>query len=77
MKFLCWDDGVLQPCHRCGRKARSWSYRSNCKSYNLHVACVREMLVENWYNLYMGHGKGSSRKLEAIIPSLQNTLYAV
>lgn len=32
--------------------------------------------MENWYNLYMGHGKGSSRKLEATIPSLQNTLYA-
>jgi hypothetical protein len=63
---------VSSPCHRCGRKGRSWSYRSNCKSYNLHVACVREMLVENWHNLYMGHG----RKVERNIPCLQNTLYA-
>jgi hypothetical protein len=30
------------------------------------------MLVENWHNLYMGHG----RKVERNIPCLQNTLYA-
>ncbi|KAE8716910.1 plastid division protein PDV2-like [Hibiscus syriacus] len=65
---------VRAPCHRCGRKGRSWSYRSGCKKYNLHVACVREMLVENWHELYFGHGKGSTRKLETRIPSLENTL---
>ncbi|KAL2328915.1 hypothetical protein Fmac_022342 [Flemingia macrophylla] len=41
---------VRSPCHRCGRKGRSWSYRSNCKTYNLHVACVRDLLVENWHH---------------------------
>ncbi|KAJ1410435.1 Protein kinase C-like, phorbol ester/diacylglycerol-binding domain [Sesbania bispinosa] len=67
---------VSSPCHRCGRKGRSWSYRSKCKNYNLHVACVREMLVENWYELYSGSGGSKGRKLETSIPSLKNTLYA-
>ncbi|GLT90831.1 hypothetical protein SLE2022_087480 [Rubroshorea leprosula] len=65
---------VSAPCHKCGREGRSWSYRSACKKYNLHVACVREMLVENWHELYFERGKGSSRKLETRIPSLKNTL---
>ncbi|XP_072952042.1 protein VACUOLELESS GAMETOPHYTES-like [Typha angustifolia] len=41
-------------CHRCGRRGRSWSYRSACKSYNLHVACVTEMLVDSWQEIYYG-----------------------
>ncbi|XP_010489188.1 PREDICTED: uncharacterized protein LOC104766915 [Camelina sativa] len=54
---------VSSSCHRCGRKGRSWSYRSSCKKYNLHVACVREMLVENWRELYKGqNGKGIEHK---------------
>lgn len=70
---------VSAPCHRCGRKGRSWSYRSACKKYNLHVACVREMLVENWHELYFGRGKSNinntTRRLEMNkIPSLRNTL---
>ncbi|URD90362.1 C1-like domain [Musa troglodytarum] len=46
------------PCHRCGRKGRSWSYRSACKKYNLHVACVMEMLEESWHELFNGGGDG-------------------
>ncbi|KAK3195589.1 hypothetical protein Dsin_026899 [Dipteronia sinensis] len=67
---------VSSSCHKCGRKGRSWSYRSSCKKYNLHVACVKEMLVENWYELYFGRGNKMSggRKLETRIPSLKNTL---
>ncbi|XP_062092698.1 protein VACUOLELESS GAMETOPHYTES [Humulus lupulus] len=74
---------VSSSCHRCGRKGRSWSYRSKCKKYNLHVACVREMLMESWSDIYAGRGKAitsssSSRsnkaKLESTIPSLKNTL---
>ncbi|PON76914.1 C1-like DC1 containing protein [Parasponia andersonii] len=49
---------VSSSCHRCGRKGRSWSYRSTCKKYNLHVACVREMLMESWWDIYAGRGKG-------------------
>ncbi|XP_058190262.1 uncharacterized protein LOC131307656 [Rhododendron vialii] len=79
---------VSAACHRCGRKGRSWSYRSTCKKYNLHVACVKEMLVDNWHEIYFGNktDKGnnmpyynsstSTRKLETSIPSLKNTLQA-
>ncbi|WOH04665.1 hypothetical protein DCAR_0624076 [Daucus carota subsp. sativus] len=49
---------VSSACHKCGRKGRSWSYRSACKKYNLHVACVKEMLVETWHELYFGGGIG-------------------
>ncbi|XP_027356389.1 uncharacterized protein LOC113865817 [Abrus precatorius] len=62
---------VSSACHRCGRKGRSWSYRSKCKSYNLHVACVRELLVENWHEVYVG-----CSKVESNIPRLKNTLYS-
>lgn len=67
---------VSAPCHRCGRKGRSWSYRSACKKYNLHVACVREMLVENWHELYSGRGKSNNTRRVDVnrIPSLRNTL---
>ncbi|KAM1348923.1 hypothetical protein PS2_003090 [Malus domestica] len=68
---------VSSSCHRCGRKGRSWSYRSKCKEYNLHVACVKEMLVETWHEFLGSHGNksNSSRKLEMTrIPSLKNTL---
>lgn len=66
---------VSSSCHRCGRKGRSWSYRSKCKKYNLHVACVKEMLVETWHEFLGSHGKSNSRKLEMTrIPSLRNML---
>ncbi|KAL3843482.1 hypothetical protein ACJIZ3_000885 [Penstemon smallii] len=72
---------VSAPCHRCGRKGNSWSYRSSCKKYNLHVACVREMLVDSWHEIYSGNGCGAggktytgSRRLESRIPSLKGTL---
>ncbi|CAN0910531.1 hypothetical protein LINGRAHAP2_LOCUS26338 [Linum grandiflorum] len=42
---------VSASCHKCGRKGRSWSYRSTCKKYNLHVACVKDLLIENWPEL--------------------------
>ncbi|ESW03872.1 hypothetical protein PHAVU_011G048900 [Phaseolus vulgaris] len=64
---------VSSCCHRCGRKGRSWSYRSKCKNYNLHVACVRDMLVENWHEVYVGRCKG--RNVNSNVPSLRNTLY--
>nr|GMD85775.1 uncharacterized protein LOC109161935 [Ipomoea batatas] len=69
---------VSASCHRCGRKGRSWSYRSTCKKYNLHVACVKEMLVESWHEIYFGmhmrRGNNNNGKLETRIPSLKGTL---
>lgn len=41
---------VWSKCYKCGKRGRSWSYRSKCKKYSLHVACVREMVLESWMN---------------------------
>lgn len=62
---------VSASCQKCGRKGRSWSYRSSCQKYNLHVACVKDMLVENWQG-YLG--EKSARKFDTRLPSLKNTL---
>lgn len=43
-------------CHKCGRKGNSWTYRSSCKKYNLHVSCVMEMLLDSWHDIYFGGG---------------------
>ncbi|KAK9287405.1 hypothetical protein L1049_015825 [Liquidambar formosana] len=40
---------VSAPCDKCGKKGRSWCYRSACKKYNFHVACVKDMMVESWH----------------------------
>ncbi|XP_010255009.1 PREDICTED: uncharacterized protein LOC104595803 [Nelumbo nucifera] len=61
-------------CHKCGRKGRSWSYRSSCKKYNLHVACAKEILLESWHDIYFGRGN-SNKKLQTRIPSLKATFH--
>ncbi|KAL4588781.1 hypothetical protein LXL04_001676 [Taraxacum kok-saghyz] len=71
--YLCRK--VRSSCHRCGGKSggkgRGWSYRSVCKKYNLHVACAKEMLVENWHHICLYE---ESWKVETKIPSLKGTL---
>ncbi|XP_015946968.1 uncharacterized protein LOC107471937 [Arachis duranensis] len=67
---------VSSPCHRCGQKGRSWSYRSKCKKYNLHVACVRDMIVESWHEIYIGQSKGRKMADTTGIPTIKNTLQA-
>ncbi|CAL0318616.1 unnamed protein product [Lupinus luteus] len=68
---------VSSPCHRCGQKGRSWSYRSKCKKYNLHVACVRDMIVESWHEVYVGRSNGKKMVENNGIPSLKNSLTSV
>ncbi|CAN6361655.1 unnamed protein product [Urochloa humidicola] len=53
------SSGAAAACHRCGQRRRSWSYRSQCGSFSLHVACVMEMLVESWHG--GGGGRGYNR----------------
>ncbi|WOL13947.1 hypothetical protein Cni_G22727 [Canna indica] len=63
-------------CHRCGAKGRGWCYRSECKNYNLHVSCVKEMLVESWEAIYLGQGRRKSKGMgqtAATVPSLRGT----
>ncbi|WOG84667.1 hypothetical protein DCAR_0103851 [Daucus carota subsp. sativus] len=90
------DDGELKlelrskmsaVCYTCGKKGIGigWSYRSTCKKYNLHVACVKGMLVEARHDLYNCEGgtvKISSdtgidefKKLDTGLPSLKAILH--
>ncbi|KAK8508572.1 hypothetical protein V6N13_130654 [Hibiscus sabdariffa] len=65
---------ISSSCHHCGGKGRGWSYRSQCKSYNLHVSCVKELLVESWQAMYFNADKNKVRELQTRIPSLSGTL---
>ncbi|GAU40014.1 hypothetical protein TSUD_258070 [Trifolium subterraneum] len=56
---------VRSKCNCCGEEGESWSYRSECKNYNVHVGCARNRLEENWDQL--------SRR---DIPSLETIMYA-
>ncbi|KAJ8459530.1 hypothetical protein OPV22_032456 [Ensete ventricosum] len=68
-------------CHRCGSKGKGWAYRSTCKNYNLHVSCVKELLVESWEAIYLSRdckNKMTTITTEVIrtrtIPSLRGTM---
>lgn len=71
--YLCLK--LSDSCHRCGGgKEPGWSYRSKCKSYNLHVSCVKELLVESWEAAYLNVDKNKVRESQTRIPSLKGTL---
>ncbi|XP_077228202.1 uncharacterized protein LOC143861156 [Tasmannia lanceolata] len=70
--YLCLK--LSSSCHRCGGKGLGWSYRSDCKNYNLHVACVKELLVESWQAIYLNVDKNKLREIQTRIPSLRGTL---
>ncbi|KAJ4963607.1 hypothetical protein NE237_023546 [Protea cynaroides] len=71
--YLCHK--LSSSCHRCGGdKGPGWSYRSKCKNYNLHVSCVKELLVESWQAKYLNVDKNKVRELQTRIPSLNGTL---
>ncbi|KAK2993205.1 hypothetical protein RJ640_005173 [Escallonia rubra] len=62
------------PCHCCGGKGPGWSYRTRCSTYNLHVSCVKELLVESWQTMYLNVDKNKAKELQTRIPSLKGTL---
>ncbi|KAK3195818.1 hypothetical protein Dsin_027128 [Dipteronia sinensis] len=70
--YLCLK--LSSSCHRCGGKGAGWCYRSQCKSYNLHVSCVKELLVESWQAMYLNVDKNKVREMQTRIPSLKGTL---
>ncbi|KAF5727097.1 Cysteine/Histidine-rich C1 domain family protein [Tripterygium wilfordii] len=70
--YLCLK--LSSSCHRCGRKGLGWSYRSQCKTYNLHVSCVKELLVESWEAMYLNVDKNKVREMQTRIPSLRATM---
>ncbi|XP_073526052.1 uncharacterized protein [Phyllobates terribilis] len=62
---LCLQPKASSSCHRCGGKGRSWTYRSSCKKYSLHVACAKEMLVDNWHSFYLTT-EGATTRIPAL-----------
>ncbi|KAH7684389.1 DC1 domain-containing protein [Dioscorea alata] len=70
--LLCMK--ITSSCHRCGLKGPGWSYRSECKNYNLHVSCVKELLVESWQAMYLNLDKEKVRDIQTKIPSLRGTM---
>lgn len=70
--YLCLK--LSSSCHHCGGKGPGWSYRSHCKTYNLHVSCVKELLVESWQAIYLNVDKNKVREMQTRIPSLKGTL---
>jgi C1 domain len=85
---LCLDNGELHnfnlceklssAYHRCGNKGLGWSYQSKCKNYNLHVSCVKELLVESWQTVCLDQNKngkhGREAQMSVMVPSLNSTL---
>ncbi|KAF6137619.1 hypothetical protein GIB67_036202 [Kingdonia uniflora] len=70
--YLCHK--LSSPCFRCGGKGSRWSYKSSCKSYNLHVSCVKELLLESWQAMYLSVDKNKVREIQSQIPHLKGTL---
>lgn len=70
--YLC--NKLSSSCHSCGGKGLGWSYRSQCKTYNLHLSCVKEMLVESWQAIYFNVDKNKVRQMHTSIPSLKGSL---
>ncbi|GAB4838695.1 hypothetical protein Ancab_028238 [Ancistrocladus abbreviatus] len=70
--YLCIK--LSGPCHYCGGKGPGWGYRSRCKTYNLHVSCVKKLLVESWEAMYLNVDKNKVREMQTRIPSLRGML---
>ncbi|KAL5980090.1 hypothetical protein ACLOJK_036557 [Asimina triloba] len=65
---------LSSPCEKCGGKGLGWSYRSECKSYNLHVSCVKELLVEKWHAMSLNADSNQMREIQTKIPSLRGAM---
>ncbi|KAL2934157.1 Histone-lysine N-methyltransferase 2B [Bienertia sinuspersici] len=65
---------LSRSCHCCGRKGKGWAYVSECKMYNLHVSCVKKMLLESWEAEYLNVDNSRVRELETRIPTLKGSL---
>ncbi|XP_022944065.1 uncharacterized protein LOC111448615 [Cucurbita moschata] len=70
--YLC--SKLSSSCHGCGGTGLGWSYRSQCGAYNLHLSCVKEMLVESWLAVYLNVDKNRVRQMVTSIPRLKGSL---
>lgn len=51
------------PCLKCEEKGNGWCYSSSCKKrYAVHVACARDMQVENWLHAKFPLSEGGGGK---------------
>ncbi|XP_012091484.2 uncharacterized protein LOC105649450 [Jatropha curcas] len=66
-----------QKCHfriNSGKGPKGLCYVSSCETYCFHVACLKEMVYENWQNSYFnGDNKESDEVSKANDLALQNT----
>ncbi|KAL5713718.1 hypothetical protein ACHQM5_015770 [Ranunculus cassubicifolius] len=62
---------LSSPCYQCGVKGAGWSYRSDCKSYNLHVSCAKQLLVESWQAISFNVDRNKVRDMQTRIPTLK------
>ncbi|KAI3972616.1 hypothetical protein MKX01_019274 [Papaver californicum] len=71
----CGSDVLgFSSCHRCGGKGSVWAYRSECKNYNLHVSCVKQMLLENWQAMYFKVDQNKVTEIQTRIPNLKGNV---
>jgi hypothetical protein len=64
-------DNVATKCLKCGCKEASinfkgWSYESSCGQYSYHVACVKDLILENWRRSYFD---GNNTALQITVPN--------
>jgi hypothetical protein len=64
-------DKVATKCLKCGCKEvsinfKGWSYESSCGQYSYHVACVKDLILENWRR---GYFDGNNTALQITVPN--------
>jgi len=67
------SDKVSTRCLKCGSKEiskgfRGWSYESSCGQYCYHVACVKDLVLENWRRGYFDDGH-NTMALQIMVPN--------
>ncbi|RWR76077.1 Cysteine/Histidine-rich C1 domain-containing protein [Cinnamomum micranthum f. kanehirae] len=67
---LCWKK-LSRPCDKCQKKGSGWSYRSDCKRYNLHVACAKELLMEAWDAIHRNEDENKVREIQTRLPKME------
>ncbi|GAV87027.1 hypothetical protein CFOL_v3_30453, partial [Cephalotus follicularis] len=60
-------------CHHCRGKGPGWSYRSQCKTINLHVLCAKELRVDSWQAMHLKVDRNKVRGMQTRIPGLKGT----
>ena len=70
-------------CRKCGRKEvlkdfKGWSYESNCGQHCYHVACVKDLILDNWKKDYIyglnDVGQTSDTELQIMVPNKEDAV---